>query len=282
MMRPLVIAAVVLVTLTGCAPPHGRVVAPDLSSSSRHTEALADTYVAPTAAEIAELPEARYDTVIPALREQSTVLDLAHTAYSLAADAALYGTRGGVPIARIDSANFLGEPTVVVPVEIRRRWSLVLTPARRALPSANGGRAAAQTSAWIRTDLLVKPVRLSNRIVVSLSARTLTVVSVGGEGKHFAIAIGASSTPTPTGVTGYLQARYLDPSQAQREFEIQLTSLHSPTADEPFGGSDGGLIGVHYEKSSSGAISHGCIRVTVDAIEAITALPLGTLITIVS
>ena len=29
---------------------------------------------------------------------------------------------------------------------------------------------------------------------------------------------------------------------------IQLTSLHATAADEPFGGSDGGLIGIHFKR----------------------------------
>jgi hypothetical protein len=77
-------------------------------------------------------------------------------------------------------------------------------------------------------------------------------------------------------VTGYLEARYLDPAQNQSAHPVQLTSLHSSAADDPFGGDDGGLIGIHFEPVASGAVSHGCIRVRSAALDAVNALPLGT------
>jgi lipoprotein-anchoring transpeptidase ErfK/SrfK len=51
--------------------------------------------------------------------------------------------------------------------------------------------------------------------------------------------------------------------------------------DEPYGGTDGGLIGLHYQDVASGAVSHGCIRLDADAIAAVDTLPLGTPITVV-
>lgn len=104
--------------------------------------------------------------------------------------------------------------------------------------------------------------------------------AVGSAGHQVAATgIGAAATPTPTGVTGYLQARYLDPGQAQSN-PIQLTSLHSAAADEPYGGHDGGLIGVHFNTTATGTASHGCIRLAPAAITAVNALPVGTPITI--
>lgn len=61
---------------------------------------------------------------------------------------------------------------------------------------------------------------------------------------------------------------------------VVLTSLHSAAADNPYGDTDGGLIGIHYDPTSSGAISHGCMRLDDTAIAAINRLPLGTLVTI--
>nr|WP_101848763.1 L,D-transpeptidase [Zhihengliuella sp. ISTPL4] len=60
----------------------------------------------------------------------------------------------------------------------------------------------------------------------------------------------------------------------------QLTSLHSAAVDEPFRGDDGGLIGLHYDTTSNGAESHGCLRLTQQALEAVDALPLETAIVI--
>jgi lipoprotein-anchoring transpeptidase ErfK/SrfK len=169
---------------------------------------------------------------------------------------------------------------VVVRVALQGRWALVLTPARASLPSQSAGAAPAQTAGWIRVDALIEAVPLPQRIVVSVAGQTLSIVGAAGATQTFPVGVGAESTPTPRGVTGYLQARYLDPAQNQTRFPVQLSSLHSSAADEPYGGSDGGLIGVHYERTATGAVSHGCLRLSADAVRAVDALPLGTPITV--
>ena len=266
-------------------------------SASIASTASAGAYHSLSATAIAALPEARYDAVIegliPVFRIASAV-----NAYRLVSDTALYADDRITPVARLASRNFLGQPTVVVPVESAGDWVRVLTPARQKLPSAVGaassvgalrpggvgtGRgtgtsAPAQTSAWLRADLLTQRSPVTSRIVVSVSSQTLRVL--GGGIRAWKVGVGAAGTPTPTGVTGYLEARYRDATQDQAEHPVQLTSLHSVAADEPFDGSDGGLIGVHFTPVPSGAASHGCIRVPLEALEAVNALPLGTLITI--
>jgi lipoprotein-anchoring transpeptidase ErfK/SrfK len=232
-----------------------------------------------SSAQIAVLPEARYDAVIAGLMASTD--SPVDTAYSIRADAPIYGADLTTPVGRFSARNFLGEPTVVVPVETRGEWARVLTPARKALPSRSDGNAPAQTAGWVRTDVLVDPMPLPRRIVVSVAAETLAIVAGHTIEQTFRVGVGASSTPTPQGVTGYLQARYLDPAQNQTRHPVQLTSLHSSAADEPLEGGDGGLIGVHYERTATGAVSHGCIRLSAAAIEAVNALPLGTSISIV-
>ncbi|MET0991515.1 MAG: L,D-transpeptidase [Lacisediminihabitans sp.] len=232
--------------------------------------------------DLAALPEARYDAVIPGLLGYSSPLipDLSRVAYSLRADAPLSAEPGAPPIARFAATNFLGEPTVVVRVALQGRWALVLTPARSALPSQSGGAAPAQTAGWIPVEALVHPVTLRQHIVISLSRQELAIVAGDTVEQSFAVGVGTTSTPTPQGVTGYLQARYLDPAQHQDRYPVQLSSLHSAAADEPFGGTDGGLIGVHYERTATGAVSHGCVRLSAEAVRAVDSLPLGTPITI--
>ena len=230
---------------------------------------------------LAALPEARYDSVIVGLLgEPSQSSQLPAQAYSLDSRVALYGSDRSTPIATLPAVNFLGEPTVIVPVEVERGWARILTPARQSLPSANGGSAPAQTSAWIAKNALRDARPLSERIIVSVSAGTLTILKGERIQRVYTVAVGTEETPTPTGVTGYLQARYLDPAQNQTVHPVQLTSLHSAHADEPYGGSDGGLIGLHYSNVARGSVSHGCVRLDADAITAINALPLGTPITI--
>ncbi|MBC7764077.1 MAG: L,D-transpeptidase [Candidatus Saccharibacteria bacterium] len=239
-----------------------------------------------SAAQLAALPEARYDAVIAALLPAAGAAD-ADTAYRLKKDTVLYAADRATPIARLAARDFLGEPSIVVPVESSGDWLRVLTPARQRLPSTGansagtnslGALAPAQTSAWLRADSLSSPTMLVSRIIVSVSAQTLRIIGVGN--RTWPVGVGAPGTPTPVGVTGYLQARYRDAAQGQAEHPIQLTSLHSTAADEPFGGNDGGLIGIHFQASASGARSHGCIRVPLEALAAVDALPLGTLITI--
>jgi len=236
-----------------------------------------------SAAKIEALPEAAYSAVIPGLIsfQAAHAPAEAKSAYSLASDSALYGPGASGAIAHLPAKNFLGTNSVVVPVAASGDWTLILTPSRSALPSATGGKAPAQTAAWVRTTLLIDATPLTQTIVVYVGAQTLSIVKVDGSvSATFSVAVGASATPTPTGVTGYLQARYLDPAQNENVHPIQLTSLHSSAADEPFGGRDGGLIGIHYYAANSGAISHGCVRLTSAAIVAVNALPLGTLITL--
>ena len=239
-----------------------------------------------SAAQLAALPEARYDAVIAALLPAAGAAD-ADTAYRLKKDTVLYAADRATPIARLAARDFLGEPSIVVPVESSGDWLRVLTPARQRLPSTGansagtnslGALAPAQTSAWLRADSLSSPTMLVSRIIVSVSAQTLRIIGVGS--RTWPVGVGAPGTPTPVGVSGYLQARYRDAAQGQAEHPIQLTSLHSTAADEPFGGNDGGLIGIHFQASASGARSHGCIRVPLEALAAVDALPLGTLITI--
>jgi len=239
-----------------------------------------------SAAQLAALPEARYDAVIAALLPAVGAAD-ADTAYRLKKDTVVYAADRATPTARLAARDFLGEPSVVVPVESSGDWLRVLTPARQRLPSTGansagtnslGALAPAQTSAWLRADSLSSPTMLVSRIIVSVSAQTLRIIGVGS--RTWPVGVGAPGTPTPVGVTGYLQARYRDAVQGQAEHPIQLTSLHSTAADEPFGGNDGGLIGIHFQASASGARSHGCIRVPLEALAAVDALPLGTLITI--
>ena len=267
---------------------------PVIRAQSRPLEVLPEL----SAARLAALPEARYDAVIAALLPAEGPAE-ADTAYRLRKDTVLYAADRTTPVARLAARNFLGEPSVVVPVVGSGDWLRVLTPARQRLPSDSAGTdpagpdpastdpagtdsfgalAPAQTSAWLRADSLSSPTILVNRIIVSVSAQTLSIIGVGS--RTWPVGVGAPGTPTPIGVTGYLEARYRDAAQGQAEHPVQLTSLHSTAADEPFGGNDGGLIGIHFQASASGAVSHGCIRVPLEAIAAVNALPLGTLITI--
>ncbi|MEY9952719.1 L,D-transpeptidase [Leifsonia sp. EB34] len=274
-------ALLALLALSGCAP--GTPAATTTPSTSRTPEAAGPALPpAMTPSAIAALPAAVYDAVIPGLLAAPGELRTAN-ASSVAFDTPVYGADFATPVARVPAKDFLGKPTVVVAVATEGAWSMVLTASRQHLPSqaGDGTTAPAQTAAWVPTSALGTPVSLPRRIVVSVSAQTLAITDADGKAEQtFPVGVGTAETPTPTGATGYLQARYLDPAQGQSVHRIQLTSLHATAADEPYGGADGGLIGIHYQDVASGAVSHGCVRLGADAIAAVDRLPLGTPITV--
>lgn len=273
----LVCTAALLATLSACAP--GSPAATRTPSAAPTASATAGpalpAALSPT--EVKALPAAAFDAVIPGLVAAPAKAEI-RNAYRVAFDTAVYGADFRTPVAVIPASNFLGEPTVIVRVETRGEWSLILTPARKQLPSKATADepAPAQSAAWVPTRSLQPSAVLAKRVVISTSKQTLSIVDVAGKTLHsYDVGVGTDSTPTPTG-TGYLQGRYLDPAQGQDEHRIQLTSLHATAADEPYDGSDGGLIGIHYQSTSTGAVSHGCVRLSAEAIAAVDALPLGT------
>lgn len=284
------VAAILTFSAVGavaCAPEQ----APTVSASARPSSAptpqpTSTTPPALSDEDIAALPPVTYDAVIPALLPYADTTRSSATVYTLRADAPLYGADRSQAVARFPAINFLGEPSPVVVVAQRDEWAFVLTPSRRELPSQRPSTAtqpaAAQTAAWVPLALLENGQPVTKRIIVDVSDETLSIVEHDNVISTFPIGVGASDTPTPTGVTGYLQARYLDAAQGQAEHRIQLTSLHATAADEPYGGNDGGLIGAHFQTTARGAVSHGCLRLDADALTSIDTLPLGTLVTIVA
>ncbi|GAA4680123.1 L,D-transpeptidase [Frondihabitans cladoniiphilus] len=286
----LVVAAVVAVPAlvegpgrASHAPAIAATVAPVAAATPTAAPRPAPPVVAPAA--VAALPEVDYSAVIAGLLPQAAKLpaSASTTVYHLNTDAPLFGADPTTPVARFAAKDFLGADSTVVGVEQSGDWALVLTPARSILPSKApaGVTAPAQTAAWVPTSYLVQVATPAEHVVVSTAAQTVSIVDQAGTVvQSFGAGIGTSTTPTPVGVTGYLEERYVDPSQGTGTHPIQLTSLHSSAADEPYGGSDGGLIGVHYYSAHAGAVSHGCVRLDATALAAIDALPLGTLVTV--
>ena len=213
---------------------------PTARTTPTATQTPAAAYTPLTAAALTALPEAMYDAVIPGLLPSTitTIPASATSSYTLTADAPLFGAGQQTAVARLAKLNFMQSPTIVVPVQTSGTWSLVLTPARQQLPSKDGV-AAAQTAGWIPTSFLVKADTLTQYLTVSVSQQRVSIVNADGSVvASFPAGVGAADTPTPTNVVGYLQARYLDPKQNQTVYPIQLASLHSSVADEPYGGND--------------------------------------------
>jgi hypothetical protein len=281
----LVIVSVVVVPLLHKGSGPGAAAAAATSAPSAEPASTRPVPIAESAAAVAALPEVRYNAVISGLLpvDQEVAVSTPGVVFHLSADAPLYGADPTDPVARFAAKDFLGVATTVVGVERLGAWERVLTPARMILPSKApaGEVASAQTSAWVPSSYLTQVATPTQRVVISTEKQTIAIVDASGATvKSFPAAIGTPKTPTPTGVTGYLEERYVDASQGTGSYPIQLTSLHSSAADEPYGGSDGGLIGVHYYSDHSGAVSHGCVRLGGPALDAINALPLGTLVTV--
>ncbi|KTR51829.1 L,D-transpeptidase [Curtobacterium oceanosedimentum] len=270
-------AAIAVPALTGAT---GGEAVPATTHRPTATASAAPAVPTVDAAALAALPEARYSAVVGGLLPVDRTVSSAEV-FRLRADAPLFGDDRQHPVARFAATDFLGQPTTVVGLRHEGAWELVLTPARQALPSTAGGHAAAQTAAWVPAASLEQQATPTSHVVISTADQTVSIVSSTGQvSRSFPAGVGTTDTPTPTGVTGYLEQRYVDPSQGTGDHPIQLTSLHSSADDEPYGGSDGGLIGLHWNAAASGAVSHGCVRLSADGVAAIDALPLGTLVTV--
>lgn len=111
---------------------------------------------------------------------------------------------------------------------------------------------------------------MSQRIVVDLSERTLTLLRDGEVLRRYPVGVGKPATPTPAGEFQIIEkARVTDP-----RFGTRWMELSAP----------GGGIGIHgtYNTASIGrAVSNGCIRMRVaDVQELYDLVPVGTPVTV--
>lgn len=105
------------------------------------------------------------------------------------------------------------------------------------------------------------------RVLVSLSARRVTVSYSGHTMRRFRAVVGKPSTPTPRGSFFVEEAMALSPDEAGGPYAL-ATSARSNVFQEFEGGP--GQIGIHGTDNLSGApgsaASHGCIRLHPRAI----------------
>jgi lipoprotein-anchoring transpeptidase ErfK/SrfK len=137
-----------------------------------------------------------------------------------------------------------------------RRWVLVRLPGR---PNLAQG--------FVPLDA-VKLRATRTRIVVRLGARKVELWRSGRRVARWSAAVGTGSTPTPTGLfavqdpvpSADFQRSYLGP------YIITLTA-YSPVLTSFMGGN--GLVAIHGTNATGllgQAVSHGCIRITNDAV----------------
>jgi lipoprotein-anchoring transpeptidase ErfK/SrfK len=170
------------------------------------------------------------------------------------------------PTVALDDPNENGAPLVFLVEQDQGDWLQVLLPIR---PNGSTG--------WVRrADVSVS----SNpyRIDIALGAHTLAVHEGDTLVSEYPIGVGTASTPTPGGK--YYIKELLEPPDPNGPYGVYAYGLSgfSNVLDE-FNGGDG-VIGIHgtNDPSTIGTdVSHGCIRLTNEAItEMVGILPLGT------
>jgi hypothetical protein len=133
---------------------------------------------------------------------------------------------------------------------------------------------------WIPADAAeVRPV--ANRIVVRLGSRQLEVRRIRG-GRlllRAAAAIGAVDSPTPQGRDFYVQSAFVPDDPFYGTFALE-TSAFARVTDWPT--DVVGIHGTNHPELLGQAVSHGCIRVSNDAVTQLRRLaPLGTPVDVV-
>lgn len=173
----------------------------------------------------------------------------------------VYDAPDGTAIAKLTPDQF-GDTWVPVIGE-RAGWVQVLLPSR---PNGSTG--------WLTTARLDRAT--SDHVIrVHLASRSVEVFHGDALLGTWPVAVGAPSTPTPTGRT-FLLGQLTDPEQSYSPVIIPL-GAHSESLDSYGGGP--GTVAIHgwTDPSVFGqAVSHGCVRVPADALDLIRTIPLGT------
>jgi len=146
-------------------------------------------------------------------------------------------------------------------------WVQVLLPSR---PNGSTG--------WLPSDQVEHEVS-PYLIRVHLASRSLELFFEDRLTGSWPVAVGAPATPTPVGRT-FVLGSITDPGQPYSPVILPL-GMHSETLDTYGGGP--GTVALHTWPDSSvfgTAASHGCVRVTSEALDHLTAVPLGTLVLI--
>lgn len=176
----------------------------------------------------------------------------------------LYARPGGPPVAVLPTTE-LDNPTWVPVVATQAGWQQVLLPSR---PNRSTGWIYLSGGGW-------QSVYTAYRVHITLTAPTLTVLHAGRSLGSWKVAVGAPSTPTPTGRTFLLAS--LSPAHPTYSPLILLLGTHS-TALDTFGGGPA-TIALHGwpDKTVFGhRVSHGCVRVPAAALRVLSRIPLGS------
>lgn len=180
----------------------------------------------------------------------------------------VFRSPGGRAFARFGRFNVNGVPTVFAALEAvtgcKAAWYRVLVPLK---PHGQTG--------YIRArDVRLRPLR--TRLVVDLSTRRLTVFDRGRPVLGAKVAIGARSTPTPTG-RFYVNQRFRDDPLGPYGWAAIGISAFSEVLH---GWPQGGPVAIHGTNRPSLLglpVSNGCIRVSNETVKRLWRLaPTGT------
>ena len=231
-----------------------------------------------TQQELAAVPLAFYDGLIPALLDSTTVAPSNQWEVAVPNDplVALYATptTEATPIAAIGSTvPTVNTPTAVAVYGVSGEMILVSTPARNATP-APGKPAPSATFAWARAaDFTI--TKITWTVMVDNTNSTISIVSPTGEASASEIArLGTAGDPTPAATWSYIESIYTDARVTYtRGNPISLTGAHSSTL-AGYGGNSA-LTALHFYPSATGN-SHGCVRISAAMTKSLAALPVGT------
>ena len=162
------------------------------------------------------------------------------------------------------SYNF---PRTLLAVGQQQDWLQVSLPTR---PNNSLG--------WIKVSDVEVSAPLEWSVRINLAEHQLWLAHNGVDEFDTGVAIGSPQYPTPTGLFYITDPIDLhdQPNLGYGVFAIGLSG-HSDVLSE-FGGGDG-QIGIHGTNNPGDIgrdVSHGCVRLTNDAIERLSQLPLGT------
>ena len=172
---------------------------------------------------------------------------------------------GGTAFARLPEQQ-LGGDTWLPVIARRPGWAKVLLPNR---PNNAAGWVDATAVEFARTPYEVR---------VALGPARLTLLRDGQPVGSWPISSGTSKTPTPTGRT-FLLASITDPKQTYSPVILPL-GIHSNVLDTFAGGP--GTVAIHSWRTAitGRPASHGCVRVDKAALDALTDVPLGSVVRI--
>ncbi|GAA2016356.1 L,D-transpeptidase [Microbacterium ulmi] len=226
-----------------------------------------------TAYDVLALPQVDVFAVIPSLPVDDDPFGsfTGEVARSLYDAAPVFADPLGEPVGALPRAYVFDGTTVPI-VERQDHWVKVLLTGRQAYPSQGN---PAQVTGWLRTqDVVILPI--DTRVEVSISARTVDIVSTSGtERVATDFAWGTEATPTPLGRSFVMLIRTDSALWYTRGNPLVYLSVQSPTLDG-FAGASVAVTAFHYHDDRSGRISNGCIRLDPGAIARLAQLALGT------